>query len=100
MINLNLNNKEIEMVLIALSKLDTTDMRETVPYLSFFIINEIGLNEKELDLMLMALSKLDCTKYKYEAKELYLNIVEQVNDLKFKEALRKNNKKEICNLKG
>ena len=100
MMNINLNNREIELTLMALSKLDTTDMREEVGYLYYDIANESGVYNKELDLMLMALSKLDCTEYKHEAKELYLNICDQVNDLKFKEALKKNNKKEICNLKG
>jgi hypothetical protein len=97
MMNIDLNNREMDLVLMALSKLDTTDMREEAKRLYLHMI--YGLDEKGLDLILVALSKLDCTKYKHEAKELYLNICNQVNDLKFKEALRKNNKKEICNLR-
>ena len=98
--NINLNNREMEMVLMALSKLDVTDMREEVKELYLNICNQgCRVNDRELDLILMSLSKLDCTKDKYETKELYLNIVNQVNDMEFKKELQRNNKKEICNLR-
>lgn len=102
MMNIKLDNKELEMVLLALSKMDK--MKERKQYVTLYnkILNKESLTKQDWDLVLHSLSKMDRRNERLQYVELYNNIIAKMflHDIdKEYRRIKRLNKKENCILK-